>query len=126
MVSHANRAVKFNRFAAQFDRHVVLVQFFERRETEPIFNFPLYGKHRFPYLWNHGLWVGDIRCVELSFFDFVCQLDSAQCYFRIPESLESQHRIISLLHPPMILLNHVIQVLAGPDEHLCPLGFAEN
>src|SRR5207245_2367648 len=67
-----------------------------------------------------GSWpsTGDLRCVELSFFDFVCQLDSAQCYCRIPESLEPQHRIISLLHSPMILLNQVIQVLAGPDERL--------
>src|SRR5262249_13794016 len=60
----------------------------------------------------------DTRCVELSFFDFACQLDSAQCYFRIPESLEPQHRITPLLHPPVILLNQVIQVLAGPNERL--------
>ena len=59
-----------------------------------------------------------LRCVELSFFDFVRQLDPAQCYFRIPERLEPQHRITSLLHLPMILLNHVIQVLVGPDERL--------
>jgi hypothetical protein len=96
----------------------VLVQFFERRQTGPIFNFSLCGNHRFPYLWNHGPRPGDTRCVELSFFDFVCQLDSAQCYFRIPEYLEPQHRIIPLLHPPVVLLNHVIQVLAGPDERL--------
>ena len=51
-------------------------------------------------------------------FDFVRQLDSAQCYFRIPERLEPQHRITSLLHLSVILLNHVIQVLVGPDECL--------
>src|SRR5262245_27016743 len=56
--------------------------------------------------------------VELSFFDFACQLDSAQCYFRIPECLEPQHRITSLRRHPVILLNHVIQVLVGPDERL--------
>src|SRR5262245_5988401 len=82
------------------------------------FTFSLRGKHRFPYLQDHGPRSGDLRCVELSFFDFVCQLDSAQCYFRIPVSLEPQHRITSLRRLPMILLNHVIQVLAGPDERL--------
>ncbi len=52
------------------------------------------------------------------FFDFVRQLDPAQRYFRIPERLEPQHRITSLFHHRMILLNHVIQVLVGPDESL--------
>src|SRR5262245_34422019 len=42
----------------------------------------------------------------------------AQCYFRIPERLKPQHRITSLLYLPVILLNHVVQVLAGPDEPL--------
>jgi hypothetical protein len=55
----------------------VLVQIFESRQTEPIFNFSLRGKHCFPYLQDHGPWARDLRCVELSFFDFVCQLDSA-------------------------------------------------
>src|SRR6185436_6928281 len=67
---------------------------------------------------DHGPWTGDLRCVELSFFDFVCQLNSAQCYFRIPKYLEPKHRITSLLHLPVILLNHVIQVPVGPDERL--------
>jgi len=53
----------------------VLVQLFERRQTEPIFNFSLRGKRCFSYLQDHGLWAGDLRCVELSFFDFVRQLD---------------------------------------------------
>jgi hypothetical protein len=67
-----------------------------------------------------GSWLLDrrLRCVELPFFDFVCQLDSAQCHFRIPKYLEPQHRVTPLLHLPVILLNHVIQVLAGPDERL--------
>jgi hypothetical protein len=91
---------------------------FDRRQTEPIFNFSLRGKHCFPYLQDHGLLADDLRCVELPFFDFVRQLDSTQCYFRIPEYLEPKHRITPLLHLPVILLNHVIQVLAGPDERL--------
>src|SRR5687767_8852527 len=96
----------------------VLVQFPERRQTEPILKFSLCGKHRFPYLQDPGAQAGDLRCVELPFFDFVRQLDSTQCYCRIPERLKTQHRVTSLLHPPMILFNHVIQVLAGPDERL--------
>src|SRR5687767_12132689 len=45
----------------------VLVQIFESRQTEPIFNFSLRGKHSFPYPQDHGSQVGDLRCVELSF-----------------------------------------------------------
>src|SRR5262247_3541872 len=60
----------------------------------------------------------ELRCVELPFFDFVCQLNSAQRYLRIPECLKSQHRITSLLHLPVILFNYVIQVLVGSDERL--------
>src|SRR5215510_9473223 len=74
---------------------------------------------------SHGHRASDLRCVELSFFDFVCQLDSTQRYFRIPKYLESKHWITPLLHSPMILLNHVIQVLVGPDERLsgqCAFG----
>ena len=96
----------------------VLVQIFDRRQTEPIFNFSLRGKHCFPYLQDHDPWADDLRCVELTFFDFVRQLDPAQRYFCIPERLVPQHRITSLRRLPMILLNHVIQVLVGPDERL--------
>jgi hypothetical protein len=56
----------------------VLAQFFERRRTDPIFNFSLRGKYRYPYLQDHGPRAGDLRCVELSFFDFVCQLAFAK------------------------------------------------
>ena len=42
-------------------------------------------------------------------YAFVCQLDYAQCYFRIPERFEPKHRITSLRRLPVILLNHVIQ-----------------
>jgi hypothetical protein len=61
---------------------------------------------------------GRLRYVELPFFDFVCQLNSAQRYLRIPGCLKPQHRITSLLHLPAILFNYVIQVLVGPDERL--------
>ena len=67
-------------------------------------------------LQDHGPRAGDLRCVELSLFVFVSQLDSAQCYFSIPECLKPQHRVTPLLRLPVILLNQVIQVLAGPDE----------
>src|SRR5262245_13716052 len=92
--------------------------FFREKADRAYFNFSLRGKHCFPYLQDHGPWAGDLRCVELSFFDFVCQLDSAQRYLRIPERLEPQHQITPLLHLPVILLDHVIQVLVGPDERL--------
>ena len=56
-------------------------------------SFSLRGKHCFPYMQDHGPWTGDLRCIELSFFDFVCQLDYAQRYLRIPECLKPQHRV---------------------------------
>jgi hypothetical protein len=46
---------------------LILAQFFEKRQTEPIFNFSLCGKRCFPYLQDHGPWAVDLRCVELSF-----------------------------------------------------------
>jgi hypothetical protein len=33
---------------------LVLAQFFEKRQTEPICTFSLCGKHCFPYLQDHG------------------------------------------------------------------------
>jgi hypothetical protein len=38
----------------------VLVQIFESRQTESIFNFSLRGKHCFPYLQDHGSWTSDL------------------------------------------------------------------
>jgi hypothetical protein len=92
---------------------MVLAQFFEGKQTEPIFNFSLRGKHCFPYLQDPGPRTGDLRCVELSCFDFVRQLDPTQCYFHIPECFEPQHRVTLLRRLPVILLNHVIQVHVG-------------
>jgi hypothetical protein len=99
-----------------------LAQFFGKRQTEPIFNFSLCDKRCFPYMEDHGPWAGDLRCIELSFYDFVRQLDFAQRYLRIPERLNPQHRITSLRRLPVILLNQVIQVLVGPDERLSGQG----
>jgi hypothetical protein len=59
-----------------------------------------------------------IRCIELPLFNFVCQLNSAQRYLRIPKCLKPQHRITSLLHLPVTLFNYVIQVLVDTDERL--------
>jgi hypothetical protein len=59
-----------------------------------------------------------MSCVELSFYDFVCQLDSTQRYLRIPECLKPRHRVTPLLHLPVILLNQAVQALIGPDERL--------
>src|SRR5262245_4378399 len=64
--------------------------FFREKADRAYCHFSLRGKHCSPYLQDHGPWAGDLRCVELSFFDFVRQLDPAQRYFRIPERLEPQ------------------------------------
>jgi len=45
---------------------------FSREGRLSLFQLLLRGKNCFPYLQNHGPWAGDLRCVELSFFDFVC------------------------------------------------------
>ena len=43
-------------------KSTVLVQTFERRQTEPIFNFSLRDKHCFPNLQDHDPRAGDLRC----------------------------------------------------------------
>src|SRR5215510_5347481 len=66
-----------------------------------------------------------MRVRLLFFVDSYSQMvftDDNQSYFRIPECLKPQHRITPLLHLPMILLNHIIQVLVGPDERLSGQG----
>src|SRR5215469_15215646 len=53
--------------------------------------------------------------LEWPLLDLLCQLDSGDRYHCIVESLESQHRPDSLLHSPMVLLHHMVQVLAGSN-----------
>ena len=74
-------------------RAVVLVQFFDRRQTKPLSTSPYAVSTGFMPAGSLSPWAGDLRCVELSFFDFVRQLDSAQCYFRIPDALRSSDNI---------------------------------
>jgi hypothetical protein len=51
------------------------------------------------------------------FLDFLCQLNAADRHGRRLESLESKHRPDSLLYSAMILLDHVIQILAGSHPY---------
>jgi len=51
------------------------------------------------------------------FLDFLRQFDAADRYGRRLESLESEHRPDSLLYPAMILLDHVVQILAGSHPY---------
>jgi hypothetical protein len=97
---------------------MVLAPFFDRRQAEPISTSP-YAASPASHtcrIMAPGPVISDVS--KLPFFDFVRQLDSTQCYFRIPEYLEPKHRITPLRRLPVIMLNRVIQVLAGPDERL--------
>ena len=51
------------------------------------------------------------------FLDFLRQFDAADRYGRRLESLESEHRPDSLRYPAMILLDHVVQILAGSHPY---------
>jgi len=51
------------------------------------------------------------------FLDFLRQLNAADGNGRRLESLEPEHRPDPLLDPAVVLLNQVIQILAGPDAH---------
>jgi hypothetical protein len=55
--------------------------------------------------------------VELLFLDFLCQLNAPDRHSRRLESLKSEHRPDSLLYPAMILLDYVVQILAGSHPY---------
>ena len=52
------------------------------------------------------------------FSNFLRKLDSANRYRGGLESLEPEHRPDALFYSAMVLLDHVIQILAGSDAHV--------
>src|SRR5579872_2996186 len=67
---------------------------------------------RVPQFRHRGIAPAEFARLELSLLDLLCQLDSADRYDRVVESLESQHGPDSLLHPPVVLLHQIVQILA--------------
>jgi hypothetical protein len=65
-----------------------------------------------PYFRSGGRFYGYWFEIELLFLDFLCQLNAPNRHGRRLESLESEQRP-DLLYPAMILLDHVVQILAG-------------
>src|SRR5229473_1743911 len=72
---------------------------------------------RVPQLRHRRLSAAQLARLELSFFDLLRQLDPRNRYRRVVQSLEPQHGPDSLLHSAMVLLDQVVQVLAGADLH---------
>ena len=70
-----------------------------------------------PHFRSGGCFFGKWFDVELLFLDFLRQFDAADRYGLRLESLESEHRPDSLLYPAMILLDHVVQILAGSHPY---------
>ena len=62
---------------------------------------------------------GDRNC-ELAFVNLLRQLDADNHASRIVECLESQHRLQSPLHPAVVLLHNVVQVLTATNLHRVP------
>ena len=57
------------------------------------------------------------RNCELAFVNLLRQLDADNDASRIVERLESQHRAQVALHPAMILLHNIVQVLTATNPH---------
>jgi hypothetical protein len=97
---------------------LVLAQLFERRQTEPILTSP-YAASAASHICRimaTGPVISDVsNCPLLILFANSIPINVTSA---TTERLEPQHRITSLRRLPMILLNHVIQVLVGPDERL--------
>ena len=70
---------------------------------------------------GHGgiLLLWDRNC-ELAFVNLLRQLDADNDASRIVERLESQHRPQSPLHPAVVLLYNVVQVLTATNLHRVP------
>jgi hypothetical protein len=49
--------------------------------------------------------------------DLVRQLNSDDDATRIEEALQADHRLQAKLHPSVVLLHDVVEILAGPDFH---------
>ena len=71
------------------------------------------GQHRGPHFRGGGGFGGYCLEVELLLFGFRRQLKAADRYGRRLESLEPEHRPNALFYSTVVLLNHVIEVLAG-------------
>jgi hypothetical protein len=84
----------------------VLVQFFEGRQTEPISTSP------------YAASTASHTCRIMALGLVISDVSNCPFLILLANCLKSQHRITPLLHLPVILLNQVIQVLAGPDERL--------
>ena len=72
-----------------------------------------------PNCWSGSRPAGQLSDLELILLDLLRQLDTADRHGRRLESLETQHWPGSLLHPPMVLLDHIIQVL---DSSTCSIA----
>ena len=57
------------------------------------------------------------RNCELAFVDLLGQFDTDNHASRIVERLESQHRAQAPLHPAVVLLHNVVQILAATNRH---------
>jgi hypothetical protein len=49
--------------------------------------------------------------------DLLCQLDSTNSDRRVVESFEAEHRSNPLFHPPVVLFDEIVQVLARSHSH---------
>ena len=57
------------------------------------------------------------RNCELAFVNLLRQFDADNHVSRIVECFESQHRLQSPLHPAVVLLHNVVQVLTATNLH---------
>ena len=70
-----------------------------------------------PNLGRHGWFPGQRFQIELLFLDFLYQRDAPNRHRRRLESFEPEHRPEALLYSPVVLLDPIIEVLAGASLH---------
>jgi hypothetical protein len=71
------------------------------------------GQHSLPNVWSSSGSGWQLSRLELMFSNFLSKLDSADRYRSGLESLEPEHRPYPLFDSAMVLLDNIVQVLAG-------------
>jgi len=94
---------------------VVLVQTLRRRTSNRLkeSSVALGGEHSRPDAWDSFRSARQLSRLELMFPNLLRKLDAANRYSCGLESLEPEHRPYPLFDPAMILLDNIVQVLAG-------------
>jgi hypothetical protein len=92
---------------------------FQRRAKNDVFAATsASGKDCPPNGGRSGIFEAQVREIELSFANAMCQFDARDRDGRVPETLEAEHRVDPGLDVAMILLDQVVQLLRGSQRRV--------